>query len=236
MENFTTKFQQSYICLQKFLDNWTEKIQDRCLGDDQRKASFYIWARYTMSIRTFHRICEPRYIPDIYVIARSCLECDASLMGVMADAGLAKAYLEFPERARAYYGTVLENLGLSSELAKLEPDLKKSFGDNWRKKRRIHWAQKQGGISKLVEQYGGSELRCYYAQLSHFTHGSALALEVLQGTSPTRDQLDSAVLIVYGAYVPLTSDFLDFAWGLVVTADSESCKSEFVHSVMRTWI
>jgi len=237
VDSITAKFKRSYICLQKFLDNWTEKIQDRCLGDDQLKASFYIWARYTISIRTLHQICDPQYIPDIYVIARSCLECYASLMGVMADAGLAKDYLEFPDRARAYYGKVLEDLGLSSELAKLEPDLRKAFGDNWRKiKRRIHWAQEQGGISKLVEQYGGSEDRCFYAWWSHFTHGSASALEALQRTSPTQEPLDTVINVVYSRYMLSTSDFLDFAWGPVLTSDSESCKSEFVHSVTKAWI
>ncbi len=232
MGNFTTKFQQSYICLQKFLDNWTEKIQDRCLGDDQRKASFYIWARYTISIHTLHRICEPCYIPDIYVIARSCLEYDAYLKGIIEDPELADRYLEFPDRAKAYYAKMLERLGYSSNLAKLEPELKKVFGDDWRDEASMSWCN----ASNLLEQYGEREGRRLYALWSHFTHGSAVALQVLQRTVPTQDQLDTLVFAVYGAYCPSTSDFLDFAWGLVVTADSESCKSEFVRSVMKTWI
>lgn len=238
MDSITAKFKQSYSNLITFINKWTGKIQDRCLIDEQRKASFYVWIRYTISIGTLHQICDPHYIPDIYIIGRSCLEYSASLRGVMADAGLAKAYLEFPDRARAYYGKVLENLGLSSELAKLEPVLQKALGDDWRKKKRMNWlqGQKDLNISKLVEQYGGTNERLLYAWWSHFTHGSAVSVEILQRTTPTQDQLDKIVETVYGAYGLSTSDFLDFAWGSVITDDSQNCKDEFTYNVMAAYI
>lgn len=231
MAGYTVMFKRSFTHLQTFLDNWMGRIQAKCLGDDQRKASFYIWARYTMSIRTFHQICDPQNIPDIYVIARSCVEYDAYLKGVIADSELAKDYLEFSDNARAYYGMVLEKLGDNSQLAKLEPDLKRVFGNNWRKEARIKWCN----TSKLVEQYGGPAQRCLYAWWSHYTHGSALAMEKLMCTAPSQHHLDTAVVNVYGSYVPSTDDFLSFAWGRIVTPDSESCKREF-QAVTEAWV
>jgi hypothetical protein len=233
VENFTAKFKRSFTLLQPFLDNWMGKIQEKCLGEDQRKASFYIWARYTMSIRTFHQICEPHYLPDIYVIARSCVEYDAFLNGFIADPRLAKDYLEFPDNARAYYGKVLERLGDSSRLAQLESDLEKNLGKDWRTKARdgMKWCN----TSQLVEQYGGPAQRCLYACWSHFTHGSAIALEMLMRTVPSQDRLDTAVANVYGSYVLSTIDFLTFAWGRIVTQDSDSCKKEF-QVVMEAWV
>jgi hypothetical protein len=200
------------------------KIQGRCLGDDQRKASFYVWCRYTISIGTFHQICEPQYLPDIYVIARACVEYDAFLKGIIADPGLAKDYLEFPDRAMAYYGKVLERLGDSSGLAKLEPKLKSIFGENWRKESKIKWCS---NTSDLIEQYGGSEQRRLYAWWSHFAHGSAVALEILMRTVPSQDRLDKVVTAVYCLYVLSTNEFLCFAWGPIATPDSDSCKREF---------
>ena len=232
VENFTIKFKRSFTYLQTFLDNWMDKIQDQCLRDDQHKASFYIWCRYTMSIRTFHRICEPHFLPDVYVIGRSCIEYDAYLKGVIAESELAEHYLEFPDRARAYYGKVLESLGDTSRLAELEQGLKTVFGDGWRKEARITWCN----TSELIEKYGGSEQRRIYAWWSHFVHGSAAALEMLQRIAPTQDRLDTAVVTVYSSYVLSTSDFLDFAWGQIVTPDKDSCENEFVHSVMAAWI
>ncbi|MHC4072566.1 MAG: DUF5677 domain-containing protein [Planctomycetota bacterium] len=234
MENSTTKFRRSYICLQKFLDNWTGKIHERCLGNEQRKASFYVWCRYTISIHTFHRICKPHCIPDIYVIARSCLEYDASLKGIIADPQLAKDYLEFPDKAKAYYVKLLERLGDTAESAKLEPGLKKVLGSDWRQKASMKWHK--NGISELIEQHGGPNSRRLYAWWSHFAHGSAVSVEMLQRTVPTQDQLDTTVAAVYGAYALSTSDFLDFAWGPVLTPDGESCKSDFDHSVIGNWI
>ena len=200
------------------------KIQDRCLGDDQRKASFYVWCRYTISIHTFHQICEPHYLPDIYVIARSCVEYDAYLKGIIADSKLAKDYLEFPHKARAYYAKMLERLGgYSSELAKLEPDLEKVFGNNWRKEASMKWCE----TSKLVEKYGGPDQRHLYYWWSHFTHGSTLAMEMLMCTAPSQDRLDAVVTAVYCLYVLSTKEFLCFAWGPIVTPDSDSCKRAF---------
>lgn len=224
MENFTVKFRRSFTCLQTFLDNWMGKIQARCLGDDQRLASFYVWCRYTISIRTFHQICEPQHLPGIYVIARSCVEYDASLKGIIAEPRLAKDYLEFPDRAMAYYGKVLERLGDSSGLAKLEPDLKRVFGNNWRNEAKMKWCS---NTSNLIEQYGGSEQRRLYAWWSHFAHGSAVSMEMLMRAVPSQYRLDTAVAAVYCLYVLSTNEFLCFAWGLVATPDSDSCKREF---------
>ena len=175
--------------------------------------------------------CDPQYLPDIYVIARSCVEYDAFLKGIIEDPKLAKDYLEFPDRARAYYVKVLEKLGCSSEFAKLESGLKRAFGNNWRKEASTKWCD----TSKLVEQYGGPKERCFYAWWSHFTHGSALAMEALKGTSPTQYKLDTAIANVYGSYVLSTDDFLCFAWGQVVTPDSDSCKREF-QTVIKAWV
>lgn len=187
-------------------------------------ASFYVWCRYTISIRTFHQICEPQYLPDIYVIARSCVEYDAFLKGIIADPGLAKDYLEFPDRAMAYYGKVLERLGDRSGLAKLEPKLKSIFGENWRSESKIKWCS---NTSDLIEQYGGSEQRRLYAWWSHFAHGSAVSMEMLMRTAPSQDRLDKVVTTVYTAYVLSTDEFLSFAWGPVATPDSNNCKREF---------
>jgi hypothetical protein len=188
------------------------KIQDRCLGDDQRKASFYVWCRYTISIRTFHQIYEPQYLPDIYVIARSCVEYDAFLKGIIADPGLAKDYLEFPRKAKAYYARLLERLGgYSSELAKLEPDLEKNLGKDWRTKARegVKWCN----TSQLIEQYGERVERRLYAWWSHFAHGSAVSMDFLMCTTPSQYRLDTTVAAVYGSYVLSTEEFLSFAWG-----------------------
>ena len=222
----TAKFKRSYDPLMSFLDKWTGKIQDRCLPEEQSKACFYIWCRYTMSIRVLYKICEPQYIPDIYVIARSCLEYSASFKAVSVEPELAKAYVEYPDTARAYYGKVLEGLGDHSALAKLEPQLKGIFGDDWRAKAKFSWCHPTN-ISTLVNTYGGPDVRRLYALWSHFTHGSALSLEILQKMLPTQDALDKVIVAVYAQYVLITRDLIDLAWGVIVTYDSENCKREF---------
>lgn len=226
MKSDTAKFKQSYYHLSAFLDKWVEKLQERCLPEEQNTACFYIWCRYTMSIHTLHQICDPHYMPDIYVIARSCLEYYASFMAVLKDSKLASAYIEYPDRARAHYCKVLERLGYGSALAKHEPHLKSVFGDDWRSEARISWYPQ--GSSQLVETYGGLDERRLYASYSHFAHGSALALQTLQNTLPSQSTLDKVVVTVHYSYIEITRSLLELAWGKIVTQDSESCKSEFV--------
>jgi len=226
-----SKFKESFKCLARFLDRWVPKIKDRCESDSQRRAAWYVWARWSLSFRTLDRICDANFLPDIYVIARSCFECEASLKAIMAEPELAQEYLEFSHKARAYYGCLLERLGDTDGLAKLEPDLKKVLGSEWRKKKSMQWAR----TSKVIETYCETETRKLYAFTSHFVHGSALVAQYLERTLPTDNRLDIAIAVTYGSYVLSTSDFLDFIWGQIVTPDSEGCKKEW-EQVMASWV
>lgn len=82
-------------------------------------------------------------------------------------------------------------------------------------------------ISTLVKKYLGPNERLLYFMWSQFAHGSALAVEILQRTTPSRDVLDKVIVTLYAQYVLITRDLLDLAWGVIVTDDSENCKHEF---------
>jgi len=96
MTSTIQKFLDSYSKLEKFLGKWITYLDKRCVGntDNQIEASYYVWARYTISIRTLKRLCKPQFFPDLCVIARCCLEYDASILAIMLDEDLAKNYLE----------------------------------------------------------------------------------------------------------------------------------------------
>jgi hypothetical protein len=231
LHNQTAKFNQSFLFLSKFLDEWIDKIKSQAIQDDIRRAAWLVWGRYTLSIRSIHKICNPYFLPDIWLIARSCLEHEATLRGIMDDPEIAKDYLNFMYKAKAYYAWLLEKLGLSGQLALLEPDLIKTFGANWRDQKAATWSK----ASELVEKYGGEDSRRCYAMWSHFTHCSVVASYFLENNAPTVSSLDNTIAIVYGGYVLVTSDFLDFIWGPIVTTESDGCKNDFLN-VMRKWI
>jgi hypothetical protein len=150
----------------------------------------------------------------------------------MADAQLAKDYLEFPDRSLAYYGYVVESLGDTEKLTTLEPRLLKALGSDWRNKKKTKWCN----ISKLIKDYLGTDERTFYWHWSHFVHSSAVSIQILKKTIPTQDQLDKIIETIYKAYCLSTSDFLEFAWGPVITNDSQNCKNEFIYNVMGTCI
>jgi hypothetical protein len=231
LHNQTAKFNQSFLLLSKFLDEWIDRVKSQAIQDDIRKAAWFVWGRYILSIRTIHKICNPYFLPDIWLIARSCLEHEATLRGIMGDPKIAKDYLNFMNKAKAYYAWLLEKLGLSDQLADLEPDLIKTFGKNWRNEKAATWSK----ASELVEKYGGEASRRCYALFSHFTHCSVVASQMLEHTTPSQARLDNIIASVYGGYILVTSDFLDFIWGPIVTTDSKRCKKDFLN-VMRKWI
>lgn len=231
LHNQTAKFNQSFTDLSKFFDKWANKIKNQAIQDDIRRAAWLVWGRYSISIRTLHKICNPYFLPDIWLIARSCLENEATLRGIMDDAKIAKDYLNFMNRAKAYYAWLLERLGYSDKFKTIEPEMIKLFGANWRKEKASTWSRS----SELVENYGGKEERCLYAFFSHFSHCSVVASHFLENTAPTISSLDTAIAIVYGGYVLVTKDFLDLIWGPIVTTESDRCKSDFLN-VMRKGI
>ena len=88
---------------------------------------------------------------------------------------------------------------------------------------------------QLVEKYLGENSRCCYALWSHFTHCSVVASQMLENTAPSQTRLDNIIASVYGGYVLVTSDFLDFIWGPIITTESDRCKNDFLN-VMSKWI
>jgi len=231
LDNQTVKFNQSFILLSKFLDKWVDKVKSQAIQDDVRRPAWFVWGRYTLSIRTIHTICSPYFLPDIWLIGRSCLEHEATLRGIMNDPKIAKDYLNFMDRAKAYYAWLLEKVGLSDKLAQLEPELIKTLGENWRNRKAATWSK----ASELVERYGGDASRCCYALLSHFSHCSVVASQMLEHTGPSEMSLGNTIESIYGGYVLVTTDFLDFIWGPIVTTESDRCKNDFLN-VMRKWI
>lgn len=115
------RFKQSYEQFHVFVGKWFESIDRRCQGDIQRLAAFYVWARYSMSLRTIDALLAPPFLPDLAVICRGCLEFDASLEGVRRYPGLASDYLEFDKHAKARYLRIMQEQGDLSGLLKRRP-------------------------------------------------------------------------------------------------------------------
>ncbi len=223
LDKATEKFERSCAHLVKFLDDWIDKIAGRCAQDEQQRAAFFIWSRYTMSIRTLQRICDPHLMPDIYLIGRACIEFDASLKAVTDDPEQAHKYLQFEDAAAAYLGKLFKRHGYTDDLGAMESRLKEALGPDWEKSARAKWCN----MREIIVRYAGPEERIGYAWWSHFAHGSVVAIESLRGIAPTQRRLDQAMAVIYNSYLMSTSDFLDFIWGHIVTADSDRCKKEF---------
>lgn len=223
MAGATDNFKKSFPLLVKFLGCWTNKIKSQCSDDAQRRAAWHIWGRYSLSVHTVYKICEAAYLPDLWLIGRSCLEHDAALQGVMASEKLAGDFLEFESKAKAYLGKIYGRLNSSANLQAIESAMTSIAGEQWRDHAAFKWCD----ISKVVEQHGGPQKRLLYASWSHFTHCSVLASLILDHIGPTQRNLDMTIGIIYVGYTRATYKFLDFIWGKIITLDSEQCKTAF---------
>jgi hypothetical protein len=229
---YVAEFRESFKHLTEFWRDWTEEIDQQARQDNQRKASYYIWARWSLLIRTFHRICDPGYIPDIYLVARSCFECEASLKAIKENPTLADQYLAFPDKAKAYYAWVCKKLGLEERLAKLEPELKQRFGDNWEREKATQWCS---NISEMIETYCDPAKRLLYASCSHFVHGTAVVAHYLENSSPTENDLNKAIEAIYTGYLVSTYEFLKIVWGPIVQEKSTQCQNAF-SGILASWV
>ena len=235
MASTIQKFLGSYSKLDGFLSKWFTDLDKKCSrnSDKQIKASYYIWARYSIAIRSFRHLCEPQFLPDLYVIARCCIEYDASLLAVMEDQEAATSYLEFEKHAKANYLKKFGNTIDKNEKKIYENNLASLGVKNLEDYKWTKWCVKQGGYSGLIEKYEGIGATRLYFFLSGFAHSSVMAVKILQNTANPHKSLLMVVELVYSCYLIGTKPFLDKALGPIITSDSEKCKGEFdevIHS------
>ncbi len=151
------KFFKSEQKLQGFFRQWSNPLDDRCKNnnDNKVKASYFVWARYSMSIGTLRHLCNPKFVPDLFVIARSCLEFGVSLEALVSDEQLAKDYLDFEKHIKSKWfkqvqseGNIRKSIIFRQKLSELE--VKNPDKYNWDK-----WCVHAGGITGLIKKYRG---------------------------------------------------------------------------------
>jgi hypothetical protein len=235
MTSTIQKFLDSYSKLEGFLSKWITDLDKKCNmnSDNPIKASYYIWARYSIAIRSFRYLCEPQFFPDLCVIARCCIEYDASLSAVLKDQDAATNYLEFEKHAKANYLKKFGNIIDKNKKKIYENDLASLGVKNLEDYKWTKWCAKQGGYSGLIEKYETKDAKRLYSLLSELVHGSVMAVKFLQNTANPNKNLLMVVELVYSGYLIGTQSFLDKALGPIITSDSEQCKREFdevIHS------
>ena len=224
-----SQFKCSYGALQNFQGTWLQRIRERCMDQDQRKAAFFVWARYSMSINALNALLDPQLIPDLAVICRGCIEFDATLEAVMNDIKNAQDYLEFGKHAKARYLKILSKQGDLDRVLKRREQFENVFDAAPEDFGRLSWHAKLGGITGLMRSLGRDyEIRVYNV-LSHFAHGSVSAVEMLAGgaVNPV-ETLPLLVDSAYAAYLDSSQHFVRFVWEPLTTREGERCKSDFV--------
>ncbi len=224
------KFSASYSKLVEFLSKWGQYLDKLCVSnsDNQIESSYYVWARYSMSIHTIKRLCSPKFFPDLCVIGRCCLEYHASLLAIISDKNAAKDYLEFEKHAQAEhmrkFGNTIDNNKKASYKKILASQGVENLDDyKWNK-----WCAKQEGHTGLIKKYEDESALKLYSLWSHIAHGSVSGIRILQNTPHIAPKLlTDLVDSTYSGYLCVTKSFLVKAFGLIITKDSESCKKEF---------
>jgi hypothetical protein len=141
------RFRRSHSLLNRFFGTWIERIEERCKNPMQRRAAFYVWARYSMSMNTLAVLADPRLLPDAAVICRGCVEFDVSLEAVLSDEEMARAYLDFDKHAKAHYLRILQGQGDLKRLLLRKEQFEDLFGVTPTAFRHTKWCMKKGGIT-----------------------------------------------------------------------------------------
>jgi hypothetical protein len=228
----TSRFQKAFALLQTFYDRWVVPIDERCRGDDHRRAAYYIWARYSMSIRTLAVLQDPKAIPDVSVICRGCIEYDVSLEAVMKEQEIAREYLDFETHARAHYLQILSKQGDVDRLLMRREQFDEAFGEEPDQFRHTSWCAKRKGMTGLLRSLNRTTELRLYNMLSHFAHGSIGAMQTLEGgiTDPA-ETLRAMTDGTFDAYLESSRRFIWFIWEPIATPDSEECKADFAQIV-----
>lgn len=223
------RFKQSYPVLQNFYSAWWDRIAERCKGHDQRQAAYYVWARYSMSMCTLDAIRDPHLIPDLWVICRGCLEFDVGLEAVIKVGNAAHEYLEFEKHAKARYLRILREHGDIGRLLMRRAQFDEMFGEDPEDFRQLSWCAKFQGITGLMRKLQRTNDLRIYNMLSHFSHGSIWAMQILDGriTDPEKT-LAEMVEATYNRYLSSSRSFIWFIWEPLTTPEGEKCKNDFL--------
>ncbi len=223
------RFKRSYALLQRFFERWLKRVEERCKDPVQRKAGFYVWARYSMSMRTIAALLDPHLIPDLAVICRCCLEFDVTLEAVITDEEMAREYLNFDKHSKARYLQILSKQGDIERMLLRRGQFEKMFGESPEKFGRTSWCAKKGGMSGLMRSQGRKNQTRIYNMLSHFAHGSVWAMQMLDGRiKDPEESLGKLVESAYTAYLDSSRAFLWSAWEPLTTPEGEDCKNDFL--------
>jgi len=232
----TPPFKQSYAVLQKFYEHWLVRIEGRCRGHDQGQAAYYVWARYSMSMRTIDALLDPHLIPDLSVICRGCLEFDVALEAVIKDEGTARDYIEFGKHAKATYLKILKKQGDIDRLLMRREQFEETFGEDPEEFGRNSWCAKHQGITGLMQKLQRPNDVRLYNILSHFAHGSVWAMQALEGSTLQPEKtLATMVEATYDRYLSSSRAFIWFIWQPLTTPEGEKCKTDF-NEVHRRWL
>ena len=226
------RLKQSYAILQKFYEAWMDRIAERCQGHDQRQAAYYVWARYSMSMRTLDALLDPYLIPDLSVICRGCLEFDVALEAVINDENAAREYLDFEKHAKARYLKILSKQGDLDRWLMRRTQFRDTFGEDPEDFRRPSWCAKYQGITGLMQKLSRTNELRIYNMLSHFAHGSVWAMQMLdRSTADPEKTLATLVHSSYTSYLNSSRAFVWFLWEPVTTSEGEACKSDFIEVI-----
>lgn len=227
--NSVSRFKKSYALLQAFYGRWLVRLGERCVGHEQRQAAYYVWARYSMSMRTLAAIVDPHLIPDLAVICRGCVEFDVSLEAIIKDENIARDYLEFDKHAKARYLKILSKQGDIERLLLRRNQFDETFGEDPDDFGRNSWCAKYQGITGLIQKLDRSVDLRLYNMLSHFAHGSVWAMQTLDGNINDPDTtLGIMIEGAYTMYLGSSRSFVWFVWEPLTTPEGEQCKNDFV--------
>jgi hypothetical protein len=222
-------FRHSYAQMGDFNSKWLTSIGNQCTGDPQRQAAFYAWSRYAMSIRTLDRLLDPAVLPDVYVICRGCLEFDVTMEAAMKGREYADKYLEYVY-AIAVYLKLVKRQGDTKKFDELKAEFILRFNcDPETFSNRRSWCDDFGGMTGLMSERWlnrpNHDIRGYKL-LSHYAHGSVLAMNALGNIENPLLALAGQIRWAYGHYLESTRNLLDYIWQAADAVDGTECKSD----------
>jgi hypothetical protein len=233
--DMAAKIDIAHHALDQFANKWLTSLWDRGT-DNQRKAALHVWVRYFASVRALHHLRDKNDLPDGYATARVCLEMDAALQAICEDARLGDDYMEFEKHAKNRYLNYVTKAGELDEAVRAHRYLQRRFGKNYHEHMRDKWCTRYGGVAGLFRRLNRHSDYARYSLYSNFTHGSIVAIELLNKQGFESQRILTLLLTQhFGCFLGRTRSLLNLLWGPLVLLEGEKCKGEFL-TVMKRFI
>ncbi len=175
-----------------FVSRWVKDLWPYCKTNNQKQACWYLWIRYSLSLRSLRHLAAANDICGCYTIARCCIEYDVAISAIAKKPELGDDYMGYEVHAKSRHLQSMRHHEPSWKIDELEKYMASQFGPDFARSKKPNW---HGGFPTLCVVAGCEDVLSMYHILCQFVHGTVTGMKALNTLGMMGEQHSGTTLM-----------------------------------------